>query len=109
MKTVYDFQSTCTAGSEGAHTGMQHSTMVQHGAHATCLRGLSSFCAPLLVVNSPLQTGDRPLQPEARAVASYLSATRPELSANLHGGALVANYLLDACDGLVGHMHPYNL
>jgi hypothetical protein len=44
--------------------------------------------------------GAAPLQPEAAAVASFLAARPPGLSANLHGGALVANYPLDACDSL---------
>ncbi|KXZ54822.1 hypothetical protein GPECTOR_4g893 [Gonium pectorale] len=44
--------------------------------------------------------GNSSLQPEAVAVSAYLSAHMPDLSANLHGGSLVANYPLDACDSL---------
>lgn len=34
-------------------------------------------------------------------MTSWLAAARPSLSANLHGGALVASFALDACDSLV--------
>ncbi len=46
--------------------------------------------------------GNFSLQPEGRGVADLLRALRPELSANLHGGSVVANYPMDACDSLVG-------
>ncbi|KAG2490691.1 hypothetical protein HYH03_010853 [Edaphochlamys debaryana] len=36
--------------------------------------------------------------PESRAVAAWLSGLRPTVSANFHGGALVASHALDACD-----------
>eukprot|EP00198_Chlamydomonas_reinhardtii_P010807 XP_001700144.1 predicted protein [Chlamydomonas reinhardtii] len=46
------------------------------------------------------KVGNFTLQPEAVAVSRYLAAAPPDLSANLHGGALVANYPLDACDSV---------
>ncbi|KAG2434926.1 hypothetical protein HYH02_012124 [Chlamydomonas schloesseri] len=46
------------------------------------------------------KVGNFSLQPEAVAVSRYLAAAPPDLSANLHGGALVANYPLDACDSV---------
>ncbi|KAG2426292.1 hypothetical protein HXX76_013049 [Chlamydomonas incerta] len=37
-------------------------------------------------------------EPETLAVMSWLAAVRPHVSADLHGGAMVASYALDACD-----------
>ncbi|GFR49020.1 hypothetical protein Agub_g11041 [Astrephomene gubernaculifera] len=45
-----------------------------------------------------LSVGGTSMEPETEAVTSWLAALRPTVSANLHGGALVAGYTLDACD-----------
>eukprot|EP00198_Chlamydomonas_reinhardtii_P001873 XP_001691209.1 predicted protein [Chlamydomonas reinhardtii] len=37
-------------------------------------------------------------EPETQAVMSWLASVRPHVSADLHGGALVGSYALDACD-----------
>lgn len=47
-----------------------------------------------------LYGGPGVMEPETEAVTSWLAAARPSLSANLHGGALVASFALDACDSL---------
>ncbi|KAL6753321.1 hypothetical protein V8C86DRAFT_2729253 [Haematococcus lacustris] len=47
-----------------------------------------------------LAYGSQALQPEARAVQEWMRRYPPRLSANLHGGALVASYAQDACDTL---------
>ncbi|PNH05638.1 Carboxypeptidase M [Tetrabaena socialis] len=45
-----------------------------------------------------LTAGGAAMEPETVAVTSWLAAVRPTVSADLHGGALVASYALDACD-----------
>ncbi|EFJ48616.1 hypothetical protein VOLCADRAFT_90763 [Volvox carteri f. nagariensis] len=66
-------------------------------AMAATLQGAPRFPA---AVSWTLVGGSLNMQPEANAISSYLSYAVPDLSANLHGGALVANYPLDACDSL---------
>ncbi|KXZ54547.1 hypothetical protein GPECTOR_4g612 [Gonium pectorale] len=58
---------------------------------------LSSFDAEAYFF---LTAGGTHMEPETQAITSWLSSLRPTLSANLHGGALVASYALDACDSL---------
>lgn len=42
----------------------------------------------------------RALQPETAAVMAWIRAHPPSVSANFHGGALVANYPLDTCSSV---------
>ncbi|KAJ9524504.1 hypothetical protein QJQ45_019542, partial [Haematococcus lacustris] len=53
-----------------------------------------------------LAYGSQALQPEARAVQEWMRRYPPRLSANLHGGALVASYAQDACDTLGAAWYP---
>ncbi|GIL83211.1 hypothetical protein Vretifemale_12066 [Volvox reticuliferus] len=47
-----------------------------------------------------LTSGGASMEPESRVITSWLSSIRPTVSSNLHGGALVAGYTLDACDSM---------
>lgn len=55
---------------------------------------LTPLLTPLLTAQSIL--------PCLQAVMSWLASVRPHVSADLHGGALVGSYALDACDSRVG-------
>jgi hypothetical protein len=74
------------------------------------------ICGGVAVVG-PASGGDSPavaqwrrsqqagLQPEVVSIMSWSRHDTATLSTNLHGGALVANYPLDACDPKVGPLY----
>ncbi|GLI59945.1 hypothetical protein VaNZ11_001997 [Volvox africanus] len=47
-----------------------------------------------------LTSGGASMEPETKVVTSWLGSIRPTVSSNLHGGALVSGFTLDACDSL---------